>query len=160
MALRPFAPLAVLACAACYDPVHVDAVTALGDEAPGIPPGPTHRPGQPCTTCHGGDGPADLELSVAGTLFAVRGSSVALPGGVATVTDAHGDSRPLTSNDAGNFYVPRSQWEPVFPLQAVIAAEDVRRQMITLLRRDGGCATCHRGRGDAMYMPGVFLRDK
>src|SRR5207249_3431097 len=37
---------------ACGDPVHDDAVAALGPEAPGVRPGPTPRPGQPGLTCH------------------------------------------------------------------------------------------------------------
>jgi len=37
------------ATAACQDAVHDDEVSALGPEAPGVSPGPDHRPGQPCT---------------------------------------------------------------------------------------------------------------
>ena len=50
---------------ACGDPVHDARVAALGDERPGVPAGPNHRPGQPCLACHGGDGPSDVELAVA-----------------------------------------------------------------------------------------------
>ena len=67
-------PLAVVAAASggvlsCYDPVHDQEVAALGGEAPGVSPGPTHRPGQPCNVCHGGVGPANLRFSVAGTVY-------------------------------------------------------------------------------------------
>src|SRR5256885_5077120 len=55
---------------ACNDPVHDARVDALGPEIDGVPRGPLHRRGQPCLTCHGGSGPANTELSVAGTVFA------------------------------------------------------------------------------------------
>ena len=67
-------PLATLVMASwgaisCYDPVHDQEVAALGGEAPGVPQGPLHRPGQPCNVCHGGIGPANLRFSVAGTVY-------------------------------------------------------------------------------------------
>lgn len=51
----------VILAAAC-DPVRSDAVAALGGEAPGVPHGPTHRPGQPCLLGHS-------NFAVAGTVF-------------------------------------------------------------------------------------------
>jgi hypothetical protein len=152
--------LVAAGCTACYDPVHLDAVADLGPETPGVPVGPNHRIGQPCTTCHGGAGPAKLELSVGGTLFTVRGGAQPLAGGVVTVTDPLGDSRTLTSNPSGNFYVAKGDWDPAFPLSIVLEAEGVRKTMLTNIGRDGSCANCHRGAGDGTYMPGVFLRDK
>ena len=121
---------------ACYDPVHLDAVAALGPETPGIPPGPTHRAGQPCSTCHSGDGPADDELALGGTLYAVRGSSAPLGGGSVTVTDARGESRTMVSNEAGNFFLRKSEWRPTFPLRVVVAADGVQREMIKMCIRD------------------------
>lgn len=151
---------ALLALAACYDPVHSDAVDALGPEVAGVPHGPTHRAGQPCTVCHGGDGPGSPEFSVAGTLYTTLGSKVPLAAGVVTITDARGQSRAVQSNEVGNFYVFKSEWSPMFPLHVSIEAEGVRREMITAIGRDGGCAVCHREGGDATHMPSVFLRDK
>jgi hypothetical protein len=145
---------------ACYDPAHHDAVDLLGPEAPGVPEGPTHRPGQPCTTCHGGSGPADLKLSVAGTIYQVRNSNVPLAGANVTVTDPLGDSRTLVSNAVGNFFIPTSEWDPAFPLTVVIEAGGLKKNMVTSIGRDGACANCHRDAGDVSYMPGVFLRDK
>jgi hypothetical protein len=57
-----------LAAVGCDDPVHDDAVTALGGEDPNVPIGALHRPGQPCLVCHGGSGPAALAFSVGGTV--------------------------------------------------------------------------------------------
>ena len=144
----------------CYDPVHVDAVAALGPETPGITPGPNHRAGQPCSTCHGGDGPAELELSIGGTLYRVRGEKEPLVGGEIIVTDARGESRRVRSNEVGNFFIPKTDWAPVFPLGVAIEAEGIHREMVSTIGRDGGCATCHRDAGDRSFMPGIFLRDK
>ena len=146
--------------AGCYDPVHLDAVAALGPETPGITPGPEHRAGQPCSTCHGGSGPAETELSIGGTLYRVRGEKEPLPDGEVIVTDARGESRRTRSNAAGNFFLMKSEWSPVFPLRVAIEAEGIRREMVSTIGRDGGCATCHRESGDRAFMPSVFLRDK
>lgn len=151
------APL--LAIVACYDPVHLDAIAVLGPEAPGIPEGPLHRPGDPCTTCHGGRGPAELDLSIAGTLFKTRGSKVPETRGLVTVTDVLGESRTLRTNEAGNFFIARSDWDPGFPLTIVVEADGQRRAMITTIGRDGGCAACHRDPGGVNRMPGVFVRE-
>ena len=146
--------------AGCYDPVHLDAVATLGPETPGITPGPEHRAGQPCSTCHGGNGPAEAELSIGGTLYRVRGEKEPLASAGVVVTDARGESRTVRSNAAGNFFLTKSEWSPVFPLRVAIEAEGIRREMVSTIGRDGGCATCHRDSGDRAFMPGVFLRDK
>lgn len=152
--------VALTTLAACYDPTHLDAVANLGDEDPHVPQGVSHRPGQPCLTCHGGDGPATGELAIAGTLYEVRGGSKPLVGGAVIVMDAKNESRTLRSNDAGNFFIRKSEWAPVFPVRVAIEANEIRREMTTSIGRDGGCGTCHRSAGDRGYMPGVFLRDK
>jgi hypothetical protein len=152
--------LTVALLAACYDPTHLDAVANLGDEDPNVPRGANHRAGQPCLTCHGGDGPADSEFAIAGTLYEVRGQSKPLVSGSVIVTDAKNESRTLRSNDAGNFFIAKSEWQPTFPVRVAIEANEIRREMTTTIGRDGGCGTCHRSAGDRTYMPGVFLRDK
>jgi hypothetical protein len=144
---------------ACYDPAHQDAVAQLGGEVDGVPKGPTHRAGQPCTTCHGGDGPGDPQFVVAGTVFTTRGSTEALVGANIVITDSHGDSRTILSNIAGNFYIESDNWSPTFPLSVSINANGTTKNMITHIGRDGGCGTCHRGAGDNTFMPGVFLKD-
>jgi hypothetical protein len=141
---------------ACNDPVHDARVSALGDEKPGVPAGPNHRPGQPCLTCHGGDGPSKVELSVAGTIFQTAAAdSPPLAGATVTIFDAtqladagDGISRPpqvVGTNAAGNFYIPRSSWSPFFPLHdiSVSFAGGAPTMMHTNVGRDGSCGTCH-----------------
>lgn len=147
-----------LVSASCYDPVHDDDVAALGPEAPGVSPGPTHRPGQHCTTCHGGDGPGDPQWSVAGTVYDTLGSTTPATGAVVTVTDAKGSKRDLTANQVGNFYVSIDDWAPIFPLHISIAYQGVNKQMITAIGRDGGCGACHRGAGDRFFVPAVYVK--
>lgn len=147
-----------IAGSSCVDPVHDDAVDALGDEAPGVRPGPTHRPGQPCLTCHGGDGPGEPEMSIGGTVYAVRAGTEGIADVSVIVTDAKGGERELTTNSVGNFYMFKSEWEPVFPLTVTVAGAGAEARMKTTIGRDGACATCHRGAGDARRMPGVYLR--
>jgi hypothetical protein len=137
---------------ACGDPVHDARVAALGDEKPGVPTGPTHRAGQPCLTCHGGDGPSSLELSVAGTIYQTAApDSPPLAGATVTIFDATqladgGAPVSAATNEAGNFFIPRSQWTPFFPLHDISVAYpglDTPTMMHTNVGRDGSCATCH-----------------
>jgi hypothetical protein len=133
---------------ACGDPTHDDAVAALGPEAPGVQPGPTHRPGQPCLTCHGGSGPGNATFSVGGTVFETE--RLPLPDGGAPpvsaplvgatvqlsdsseLTDASDASTSstatftTTTNGVGNFFVLASQWTPVFPLGGLGANHQIQ----------------------------------
>jgi hypothetical protein len=124
-----------LAClGACANPVHDDAVSALGPEASGVSPGPTHRPGQPCLTCHGGQGPASVQFSIAGTAYEnqrlppvdgeATAASAPLVGATVQLTDSSDLNDAMTSastgtattNSVGNFFILASQWAPVFPI--------------------------------------------
>jgi len=151
--------------ASCFDPVHDDQIAALGPEVAGVPEGPTHRPGQPCRTCHGGDGPGSPEWIVAGTLYRVRGAPAALSGGRVIVRDSSANpvERTILSNSVGNFYISKDEWAPVFPifvrLEYVGSDQTVRTaEMLTPIGRNGGCGFCHYGSDDEpSHMPPVFL---
>jgi hypothetical protein len=150
LAIFATAVAAVLAWS-CGDPVHDARVDALGPETNGGP-GPTHRPGQPCLACHDDQGPGKPELSVAGTIYqSAAAGSPPLAGAIVTVYDATQDAdggAPHTfgTNSAGNFYVPASEWTPVFPLHDIsitLPNGTAPTTMHTVVGRDGSCATCH-----------------
>ncbi len=131
---------------ACYDPEHDEEVAALGGEVPGVPPGPTHRPGQPCLVCHGGSGPAHVVFSVAGTVFQYPGSTAAAVDAGVQLEDSDGRFYASYTNSAGNFYVPESSWSPVYPMSVPRLTDstgDNPEQMLTLVNRAGSCASCH-----------------
>ena len=168
MRLLPHAVLglALALGAACANPVHSDAMAALGDEKPGVPEGPTHRPGQPCSVCHGGDGPGP-DFAIGGTIYDTRGVDKALPGVTVTLTDAKGDTRTPVSNEVGNFYLKAEEWSPTFPLFATLTYPDPasgKNVTIDMVSRIGGnisCAFCHHGAdNEPSHMPPVFLRQK
>lgn len=151
--------------ASCLDPVHADAVAALGPERPGVRTGPTHRPGQHCLTCHGDQGPASPQFSIAGTIYSARGVLEPLSGVEIALADATGATRTAQSNEVGNFYIAASTWAPTFPVS--VALQDPRadlggvKEMQTLIGRNGGCAFCHYGAdNEPTHMPPVFLRLK
>ena len=73
---------ALVALAAC-DPVHGDAISALGPEAPDVRQGPLHRPGQPCLLCHDGALGDPQRFTIAGTVFETQGARNA-PAGART----------------------------------------------------------------------------
>jgi hypothetical protein len=133
----------VLVAAAC-DPVHDNAVNALGGEAPGVPPGPMHRPGQPCLLCHGGQGSDPPAFSMAGTVFAGSGATSPQVGAVVTLQDAAGTVATATTNAAGNFYLTPSQFSPKFPVHVTsVASGSASVTMHSHIGGNGSCAGCH-----------------
>jgi len=135
----------------CGDPVHNAQVDALGPETGGGP-GPTHRAGQPCLTCHGGQGPADVEFAVAGTVYQLPDAGApGYEGVVVAVFDATQDAdggtpKTARTNTVGNFYIRSADWSPVFPLHDVTLGVDgsqFQPVMKTRVGRDGSCGTCH-----------------
>lgn len=147
--------------AACVDPVHDEEVEALGPEVSGVNEGPLHRAGQPCIVCHGEHGPAEPELSVAGTLYVARGRDEAAPNAVVTVIDARNKAYELQANAAGNFYVTKEEYDPVYPLTVEVARENGAKvfPMSTLIRERGDCGSCHRGGGDGTHVPRVYVSE-
>jgi hypothetical protein len=131
----------------CYDPVHDQEVAALGGEAPGVPQGPLHRPGQPCNVCHGGIGPASLRFSVAGTVYLYSaGSPPPAVGAQVQLQDSTGSAWHATTNTAGNFFVVQSDWAPTYPLSVPAVVDSTGKTnvfMSTLDNREGSCAACH-----------------
>ena len=162
MAARPFVPasfvlgptlLAVAASAACnIDPVHTNAVNALGPEVGGIPQGEFHRAGQPCTTCHGDEGPAKSSFTIGGTVF-YGPANTAAPVGVGNVSvtleDDSGSQFTTTTNCVGNFWVSPGDWpgHPQFPVLVTIsgtpAGSYLQQSMQSHIGRQGSCAACH-----------------
>lgn len=150
-----------IASASCIDPVRSDAVDALGPEAPGVGTGPTHRPNQPCLTCHGGNGPGSPDFAVGGTVNAVRGSVIPEARVTVLLTDANGSTKTKASNEAGNFYVETREWSPVYPIKVAILSGNASQEMKTLIGGTGSCASCHYGADNAPdHMPPVFLRSQ
>jgi hypothetical protein len=132
------------------DPVHDDAIAALGPEAPGVRQGPLHRPGQPCLLCHDGAIGDPQRFTVAGTVYETAGELVAAAGTTVVLTDAKGTGTQLTTNAAGNFYATPGQYDPTFPIQVVVQAPGrpaVRMQTLIAgngtVEPNGGCASCH-----------------
>jgi hypothetical protein len=126
----------------CGDPVHSDAVGALGGEV--TAPGPTHRPGQPCLVCHGGLGPASAEFSFAGTIYKAQDAKDILEGVTVQITDAKSGKGSAKSNNAGNFYIPVESFTPVFPARVQISFPDgANPSMVSHIGHDGSCASCH-----------------
>lgn len=136
-------PAVLAALAACsLDPVHDEAVRDLGGEAPGVPTGPEHRPGQPCLVCHDGS-TATPAFSVAGTVYGALDSPAPLAGVGVTLADATGAIRTASTNAAGNFFLASSDWQPTFPLRVVVDYGGITAPMSTIVGRDGSCAGCH-----------------
>jgi hypothetical protein len=128
---------------ACVDEVHDQEVAALGPDTG--PNGPTHRPGQPCLVCHGGEGPAKEQFSVAGTVYEDQGGGDAAVGAVVTVEDVTGRTLSPTTNAAGNFFITNSDWAPSYPTSMTVTSSDgtVQDVMLSHVSRDGSCASCH-----------------
>jgi hypothetical protein len=126
------------------DPVHDDAVSALGGETPGVRPGPLHRPGQPCLVCHDGAAGDPSAFGLAGTIFDTPGGLTPVVGADVHVTDSSGNlPHDFTTNAAGNFYVAAEDWTPVFPISVSVQPPSGADVFMRTLGNDGSCATCH-----------------
>jgi cytochrome c553 len=145
--------------AACtIDPVHQSEVDALGPEAAGIPQGQYHRAGQPCVVCHGSEGPANQQFSIAGTVFFGPATSQA-PVGVGNVTvQLEDDSQSryaVTTNCVGNFWIKPSDWTPQFPVLVTIAGQPqstmLQVSMTSHIGRDPSCGSCHQYQTNLNY---------
>ena len=134
--------LLAAALVAC-DPVHDQQQAALGEEAPGVRTGPTHRPGQPCTVCHDGKLGSPPEFSVAGTVYRTATDSTPAVNATVTLTSADGTVYRATTNAAGNFYVEPSRFAPSYPMKTEVALGGVTVTMTSLIGRAGACAGCH-----------------
>ncbi len=103
----------------CSDPVHDQEVQALGPENPQIPPGEYHRAGQPCTVCHGPEGPAETQFAIAGTIFWNPYSlgSTGYNNAYIAMVDSNGQqSPPIYTNCVGNFWATPAAFNPAFPI--------------------------------------------
>jgi hypothetical protein len=143
----------------CGDPVADAAVSALGPEAPGVPPGPNHRPGQPCLVCHGPSGAATSAFSLAGTLYREKGKPEVLGHADVTVTDALGRKFVARSNCGGNFYVGAAAFTPQAPFWISVAYLAETIEMESPVYREGSCATCHREPVGPLSAGAVFLAE-
>lgn len=115
------------------------------------------HPGGDCIGCHerSGEGPRYL---VAGTVFEQLGEAddcFGLDGVTVEITDADGKEWTLTTNDAGNFYLPQSQGPLAMPYRAAVVMDGVRTEMATA-QSEGSCATCHSATG-AQGAPGRVI---
>jgi hypothetical protein len=164
------AALAIALAASCANPVHSDAVDAQGGDSTGdfdgISPGPTHRAGQQCLACHGGDGPGP-DFAFAGTIYATRNdtSRVAV-GAVVSITDNAGTKHDLVANEVGNFYITKDDWAPSWPANVTVKWTDPTTNavglnlMLSHIGGDGGCGFCHYGAdGSQFHMPPVYVND-
>ena len=136
---RVFILLALVAC----DPVHENAVSALGEEAPGVRQGPLHRPGQPCGVCHDGALGNPPAFSVAGTVYVDEAATTAADGATVMLTDSAGKSHRATTNEVGNFYITPTEFTPAYPMKVAVTYQNVAVKMSSEVGRGGSCATCH-----------------
>jgi hypothetical protein len=136
--------VAIATLALSCDPVKSDAVSALGDEAPGVRTGPEHRPGQPCIVCHDGSFRSPTAFTVAGTIFQDQNDLRAASGAEVTITGADGKYVTQRANSAGNFYFTEREYTPVYPLSVSITYRNFPAvKMTSLVGGNGSCATCH-----------------
>jgi len=140
------------------DPVHDGEVKALGGEDPNIPTGQYHRSGQPCTVCHGGEGPAKSVFSVAGTVFYQSfdpaNPKVPVPVDQAYVRILTADNANLcfVTNCMGNFYAtPERLGSKGLKFPFLVSVQKLSGNnnqpvvaMVGHVGREPSCANCHK----------------
>jgi hypothetical protein len=128
---------------ACSDPTEQAAIAALGPEPAGARPGPLHRPGQPCVTCHGASGAAEPAFALAGTIYREKGKLQPLADVDVLVVDGAGRTLSARSNCAGNFWMDARQLPLVPPLWVTLRHGQMTIDMESPFFREGSCAACH-----------------
>lgn len=143
--IRLVAPLlCALAAVACGNPVQDNLIKSLGPEDPHVRRGPLHRPGQPCLACHSPAGHRSPYFSVAGTVYQTQErNSPPARDVIVELTDAKKRTYKVATNCAGNFYVQQADYRPVYPMHVTMHYAGADAPMITVVNRDGSCATCH-----------------
>lgn len=145
------------ALAGCGNPAIDSLVKDLGEDS--APPGPLHRPGQPCVACHGPYYGASPRMSIAGTIFATNtlkaeDQPTPVAGAVVILTDTENKPTGPVTNCAGNFYLEYDAYQPVFPVAVEVqcpSPTDPNAPKISSLvmqgrvSREGSCNACHRG---------------
>jgi hypothetical protein len=149
----------VLAASSCADPVVDEPIEALGPEAAKVPPGPLHRPGQPCVLCHSEEGNAEPTFTLGGTVYLDAMSNTPVGNVDVEILDVKGNFFTTTTNCAGNFYVRPDEFTPAFPIWLGLRAGMVYRSMDTASYREGSCATCHYEPRGASSAGHVYLVD-
>jgi len=134
--------LLIAAVVGCGDPVRDQAIEALGPEAPGVPPGPFHRPGQPCLLCHS-DASKAPPFSFAGTVYIDAASLTPIDEVRVNLVDSLGGRFSSITNCAGNFFVRPQEYALEGPSWVSLQRDGVLREMETPIYRDGSCAGCH-----------------
>jgi hypothetical protein len=142
----------------CGDPVPDSVVQALGPEDPNVPPGPSHRPGQPCLACHR-DGGKARAFTLGGTVYADLTSQKPIGNVAVIIIDSAATTFTVSTNCAGNFYVQGDQFTPVYPFWVSLRAGPVRDDMASPVYREGSCAACHSNPRSAMSPGNVYLID-
>jgi hypothetical protein len=154
----------LLALTGCTEPVLDAERDALPGEVAGVPKGPTHRPGQPCTLCHSSEGGQTPVFTVAGTLYQKLDGEIPIEGADIAVTDANGSSFTMQSNCVGTFYVDDNTWNPSYPLQVNVTYGQTTVEMLSYISQAGvqpvsSCAICHSDPASASS-PGHLYLDK
>jgi len=146
------------------DPVQDHLVDSLGGEAPGVPTGPLHRPGQPCLACHGHYGPANSQFSFGGTVYQDLASQKPLVDALVHLVDSKGREFDAGVNCAGNFFVQKADYDPAFPVGVMIQFGSFNgmpftKAMDSPIYREGSCAMCHVGAGNSDTTSHIYLSD-
>jgi hypothetical protein len=139
------------------DPVHDGQVKALGAEDANIPTGAYHRSGQPCTVCHGGEGPAKNVFSLAGTVFyqafdpANPHVPVPVDGAYVRIIDADKANHCFVTNCKGNFFArPEVFGAKGLKFPFLVSVQKVNGSggqpvaMVGHIARESSCAACHK----------------
>jgi hypothetical protein len=136
------------------DPVHDGEVKALGGEDPNVPVGQYHRAGQPCTVCHGGEGPAKNSFSLAGTIYyqAFDGKQpLPVDQAYVRIIDDTKAEHCFVTNCMGNFFARPDvfgQKGLVFPILVSVQKDNGKNAspigMVGHIGRESSCANCHK----------------
>jgi hypothetical protein len=102
--------------------------------------------------CHGPEGPAKTQFSLAGTVFwsggvgPYSGSAIGVSNATVSIVDSLGAQTQVQTNCVGNFYVAESTTTFAYPILVAAFAgpnNEFTARMATQIGRASSCAECH-----------------
>lgn len=118
---------------------------------------PLMHPGGDCIGCHteNGEGPRFLLAGTVMNSYKDDTDCNGIAGVQVEITDANNQVFTMTTNKAGNFYLPFAMGPVALPFKAKLSHDGRERAMMTP-QSVGACATCHTAAG-ANGAPGRIL---
>jgi hypothetical protein len=107
--------------------------------------------------CHDGNGPGTMVFSFAGTVYKYEETNEPLANAIVRLADAKNHQHVTGTNCAGNFFVQKTDFDPIYPVWVRLDFGEFPTEMTSPIYREGSCAACHSDPPTPISAGHVFL---